>query len=124
MIEYTCTWSLSDVSIWCYGAEIATHDDLECTLVLDGDCNLIAVRLPVDHVTGKTVEIDNRCLKSPAYLDANAQSIWRSALASVERSSNIIRDRADIPDVEIVSEALPYTDAAHVPVAGAVMWRW
>ena len=77
MIEYTCAWSLSDVSIWCYGAEIATLEDLDCTLVLDGDCNLIAVRLPVDHVTGKTVEVDNRCLNLPAYGHANAQAIWR-----------------------------------------------
>lgn len=124
MIEYTCKWSLSDVSIWCYGAEIATHDDLECTLVLDQDCKLIAVRLPVDFVTGKTVEVSDLCMKSPAYIDANAQAVWRSALASVAKSEFIIRDRANIPDKPPTSERLPYSDAAYVPASGAVMWRW
>lgn len=124
MIEYTCKWSLSDVSIWCYGAEIATHDDLECTLVLDQDCKLIAVRLPVDIVSGRTVEVDNRCMKQPAYLDSNAQSVWRSALASVAKSETILRDRANIPDRPPSNEPLPYTDAAYVPVTGPVMWRW
>ena len=124
MIEYTCKWSLSDVSVWCYGAEVATIDDLECTLVLDYECALVAVRLPIDHVTGKTIEVSNLCLKSPAYIDANAQAIWRSALASVAKSETIIRDRANIPDKPPTTERLPYSDAAYVPAAGAVMWRW
>lgn len=97
MIEYTCDWSLSDVSIWCYGAEIATHDDLDCTLVLDDECRLIAVRFLIDRVTGKAVEIDNRCLTQPAYIDPNAQSVWRSALVSVGKKADVIRDKAGIP---------------------------
>jgi hypothetical protein len=123
MIEYTCTWSLSDVSIWCYGAEVATHDDLECTLVLDGECRLIAVRLPVDCVTGKTIEVSNLCLKSPAYIDANAQAIWRSARrhpgqAADERAASLFRRclRAGIRrcDVALVTRLRPGTRAAGI----------
>lgn len=94
MITYTCKWSLSDVSIWCMGAEVATIDDLDCTLEIDSDGDLVAINLPLDIVTGKFVRITDEVT---AYTDINGHSIWCAGLADVSRHRDRIMDAADVP---------------------------
>lgn len=113
MITYSCEATIGDVSIWCMGAEVATLDDLDCTLELDGDGDLIAVELPVDHVTGRTVRVTADVTANGAYADPNAHSIWCAALASVSRSRDEIIERACIPAPPY--ERPEYTGPEYIP---------
>ena len=97
MITYSCKWSLSDVSIWCMGAEVATIDDLACTLEVDGDGDLVAISLPLDIVTGRFVRITDEAKANGAYADVNAHAIWFAGLAEVSLNRERIMDAADVP---------------------------
>jgi len=97
MITYRCEWSLSDVSVWCLGAEVATIDDLDCTLEIDSDGDLVSITLPVDKVTGKAVRVTDESTFDGAYADPNANAIWCAGIAEVSRNRERIMDKADVP---------------------------
>ena len=114
MSTYTCQWSLSDVSIWCMGAEVATIDDLDCTLEIDGDGDLVAINLPLDIVTGRFVRITDEAQANGAYADINAHSIWFCGLASVSRHRERIMDNAGVPSRP--AERPEYTGREYHPI--------
>ena len=97
MITYRCPWTLNDVSIWCMGAEVATIDDLDCTLEIDSDGDLVSITLPVDHVTGRTVTVTDEHHPLTWSGDANANAIWCAGLAQVSRHRDRIMDAAGVP---------------------------
>lgn len=97
MSTYTCKWSLSDVSIWCMGAEVATIDDLDCTLEIDCDGDLVAINLPLDIVTGRFVRITDEVTANGINADTNGHSIWCAGLAEVSRNRERIMEKADVP---------------------------
>lgn len=113
MITYTCEWTIGDVSIWCMGAEVATIDDLDCTLELDCDGDLVAVELPVDHVTGRKVRVTSDVTPNGAYADMNAHSIWCAAMAHVSANRDELIDRAGIPPPAY--ERPEYTGPEYIP---------
>jgi hypothetical protein len=89
------------------GAEVATHDDLDCKFVIDGAGNLIEVELPVDRVTGKKVAISPR--SNGRCGDINAQSIWDAASAQFYSRQDYYLEKAEFP-LEFVEIDHEYTD--------------
>ena len=113
-MTYTCKWSLNDVSIWCMGAEIATIDDLDCTLEIDSDGDLVAIERQVDRTTGKLVRITDEARANGAYADINAHSIWCAGLAEVSRHRDRIMEKAGVPARP--AERLEYTGREYHPI--------
>jgi hypothetical protein len=114
MSTYTCKWSLSDVSVWCMGAEVATIDDLDCTFEIDSDGDLVAINLPLDIVTGRFVRITDEVRGNGILADTNGHSIWCAGLASVSRHRQQIMDNAGVPAQP--AERPEYTGREYHPI--------
>lgn len=96
MLTYSCEATIGDIAIYCMGAVVAHHDDLDCTFELDGDGELVAVKLPVDVITGKAVEVAP-ALGYPRFPDTNAEEIWRAAQVQLAANKHHYLDIAGVP---------------------------
>lgn len=115
MLTYTCEWTLGNIAIYAAGAVVAHLDDVDCTMVLDGDGELAMVRLPVDIITGRTAEIAP-VVSYPKFPDTNAEEIWRAALNEMSIRGDEIREKAGVPR-HTEGDAFEYTDRRLRPVA-------
>lgn len=118
MFTYECDWTVGDIAIYAAGAVVGHMDDVDVRLVLDGDCELVAVKLTKDTITGRTAEIAPRS-GFPKFSDTNAEEIWRSAERSVAESKDILRERASIPAPRY--EAPEYSGREYVPAGTGII---